>query len=195
MNPPPTPTPVPLPLRLFRSLVILSLTLAWMVIAALFYASRVFSIVETYFNDAEKPPGAVLLILGVIVLLVPLALASWAARRQWLKWPVLAFGWLAAGAILAWLAWDDPLVRRPLTIDEVAPAFDGAERSYAVIMEYGKQHPGEESKAFTNYRPKVQFSGANIAEPEKWVEFLTKNRAARNARGSTASRPSTALET
>lgn len=181
MNPPPTPTPVPLPLRLFRSLVILSLTLAWMVIAALFYASRVFSIVETYFNDAEKPPGAVLLILGVIVLLVPLALASWAARRQWLKWPVLAFGWLAAGAILAWLAWDDPLVRRPLTIDEVAPAFDGAERSYAVIMEYGKQHPGEESKAFTNYRPKVQFSGASIAEPEKWVEFLTKNRAALEA--------------
>ena len=181
MNPPTPPSPAPLSLRLFRSLVILTLTLAWMLIAALAYAGAVFSVVENYFMDANKPPGAVLLILGVVVLLSPLAVAVWAGRRQWLKWPVLAFGWLAAGTILVWLAWDDPVVRRPLTIDEVAPVFDGAERSYAVIMEYGKQHPTEESKVFSSYKPQVQFSGANIAEPEKWIEFITKNRAALEA--------------
>jgi len=181
MNPPTPPPPAPLPLRLFRSLVILTLTLAWMAIAALGYVGAVFSAVETYFKDAGKPPGAVLVTLGAVVLLTPLALAIWAGRRRWLKWPGLALGWLATGSILAWLAWDDPVVRRPLSIDEVAPVFDGAERSYAVIMEYGKQHPTEEAKAFSSYKPKVQFAGANIAEPEKWVEFITKNRAALEA--------------
>lgn len=181
MNPPTPPSPAPLPLRLFRSLVILTLTLAWMLIAVLGYAGAVFSVVETYFKDAGKPPGAVLFILGAVILLTPLALVFWAGRRQWLQWSVLALGWLAAGSILVWLAWDDPAVRRPLTIDEVAPVFDGAERSYAVIMEYGKQHPTEESKAFTSYRSKVQFTATSIAETEKWIEFLTKNRAALEA--------------
>lgn len=181
MNAPTPPSPAPLPLRLFRSLVILTLTLAWMLIAALAFAGAVFAVVETYFKDAGKPPGGVLLTLGVVVLLTPLALAVWAGRRQWLQWPVLALGWLAAGTILVWLAWDDPVVRRPLTIDEVAPVFDGAERSYAVIMEYGKHHPTEESKAFSSYKPKVQFGGARPDEPEKWVEYITKNRAALEA--------------
>jgi hypothetical protein len=182
MNPSPTPpSPAPLPLRLFRSLVILTLTLTWMVIAALAYAGAVFSVVENYFKDAGKPPGAVLLILGAVVLFSPLAVAVWAGRRQWLKWPVLGLGGLAAGLILVWLAWDDPAVRRPLTIDEIAPVFDGAERSYAVIMEYGKQHPTEESKAFSSYKPRVQFAGANLGEPEVWVEFIIKNRAALEA--------------
>jgi hypothetical protein len=181
MNAPTPPSPAPLPLRLFRSLVILTLTVAWMLIAALGYAGAVFSVVETYFKDAGKPPGGVLLTLEIMALLTPLALAVWAGRRQWLRWPVLAFGWLAAGTILVWLAWDDPVVRRPLTIEEVAPVFDGAERSYGVIMEYGKQHPTEESKAFSSYKPKVQFSGARPDEPEKWVEYITKNRAALEA--------------
>lgn len=181
MNPPTPPPPAPLPLRLFRSLVILTLTLAWMLIAVLGYAGAVFSVVETYFKDAGQPPGGVLLTLGVAVLLTPLAVAVWAGRRQWLKWPVLAFGWLAAGTILTWLAWDDPAVRRPLTIDEVAPRFDGAERSYAVIMEYGKQHPTEESKVFSSYKPKAHFAGARPEEPEKWIEFITRNRAALEA--------------
>ncbi len=179
MNPPPTPAPAPL--RLLRSLVTVTLTLAWMVIAALFYAGCVFSLLETYFTNNEKPPGAVLLTLGVVVLHAPLALAVWAARRHWLSWSRLALGGLAAGAILTWLAWDDPMVHRPLTLEEFAPAFDGAERSNAVILEYGKQHPTEESKAFSSYKARVQFSSARPDEPEKWVEFLTKNRASLEA--------------
>jgi len=50
----PSPTPAPARLRLLRSLVTVTLTLAWMVIAALFYAGCVFSLLETYFKDAEK---------------------------------------------------------------------------------------------------------------------------------------------
>lgn len=178
MNPSATPAPKAALLpRFLRSLLIVILVLAWMVIAALFYAGWVFSLLETYFKDADKPPGAVLLILGLVVVFTPLALAVWAGRRHWLNWPRLALGGLAAGAILTWLAWDDPIVRRPLTIEELAPAFDGAERSHAAILEYGKQHPTEESKAFSSYKSKVEFSGAKPDEPEKWVAFLTKNRA------------------
>lgn len=180
MNPTPAPK-APLPLRLFRSLVILSLVLAFTLIAALAYAGAAFSAVATYFQDARKPPGAVLFTLWVLVTLLPLGLAVLAARRNWLKWPVLATGSLTAGVILTWLAWDDADLHRPPSIEEISPVFDGAELSYAVVMEYGKQRPTEEAKAFANYKPKAQFTAAAANEPEKWIEFLTKNRAALEA--------------
>jgi len=176
MNTSSPPAAAPLPLRLFRWLFILALTLAWMVLAGLYYAGRTFSAVETHFKEANMPPDAGLFTLGAFVVLLPLGLAVWAARRQWLRGPVLAAGGLVTGAIFAWLAWDDPVVRRPLAIEDVAPAFDGAERSYAVLMEYGKQHPSEESKAFSA-RKSIFFTAGSAAETAKWIDFITKNRA------------------
>ncbi len=179
-TPPTTPKP-PLAARFFRSLAIIVLTLAFTIIAALFFTGTTFSVVDTYFKDADKPPGGVLVILGLVVILLPLGLAIWAGRRRWLTWPVLAAGSVVAGGIMAWLASDDPIVRRPLAIEEVAPAFDGAEKSYAVIMEYGKQKPTEDAQAFSARKHAVQLAGVGPADGDKWAEFLVKNRAALEA--------------
>ena len=87
------------------------------VIAALFFTGTTFSVVDTYFKDADKPPGGVLVILGLVVILLPLGLAIWAGRRRWLTWPVLAAGSVVAGGIMAWLASDDPIVRAIEALD------------------------------------------------------------------------------
>lgn len=158
--------PASLPLRVLRFVVIVGLTLALMLIVGLGY---------TVFALFSKISGALLLALGVVAILAPLALVIWAARRQWLKWPVLASGLLFTGAVLAWLAWDDPIVRRPLTAEDISPAFEGAERSYAVLLEYGKQHPSEASKAFTA-RKSIHFKVGGPSEGEKWIEYITENR-------------------
>jgi hypothetical protein len=157
-------------------LVIVALTLAWMLIAALGYLGAVFSLLEESFRH-DKPPGAVLLILGAVTLVVPLILVVWAGRRHWLTWPILTGGGLAAGAVLVWLAWDDPVLRHPLTIAELAPAFDGAERSHAVILEYGKHHPTEESRVFSARKNPFYFTVGSPVDAEKWIAFLRNNRA------------------
>jgi hypothetical protein len=176
MNQPPAPKP-PLLARFLRSLVIVLLVLAWTALAAIFFVGTTFSLVDSYFKDADKPPGGVVLTLGIITLLLPLVLTIWAARRRWLSWPVLGASGLGAALLLTWLAWDDPMVRRPLTLEEIAPAFDGAERSHAALLEYGKLKPTAEATAFKTAKWKVDYVKGSPAEAEKWVEFLTANRA------------------
>jgi hypothetical protein len=175
-----TPAPVPQPpawARLLRSMLIVAVILAFTVVAALFFVGTTFSLMDTYFKDEGKPPGGLIVALGVIITLLPLGLAILAARRRWLTWPVLGIASLAAAGVLAWLAWDDPTIRHPLTVEEIAPAFDDADKSYAVLMEYGKQQPTEDSKAFSARKQTVQFSGIGPGDGEKWAEFISKNRA------------------
>jgi hypothetical protein len=154
-------------LRPFRVLVTVSLTLALMSLAGLGY---------TVFALFSKVSGVLLGVLGIIVILTPAALILWAARRRWLTWPVLAAGVFFTGAALGWLAWDDSVVRRPLTVRDISPFFDGAEESYAVLMEYGKNNPGADSQAFTA-RQNIYFKTGSPRDAEKWIEFITSNRA------------------
>ena len=175
-TPPSTPKP-PLRVRFLRSLVIIALVLALTLIAALSYLGGAFAAVETFFQGKEDAPDTLLTVLGIIVVLLPATLAIWAGRRHWLTWRVLGAGWVLVGAVLVWLAWDDPFLRHPLTIEEIAPAFDGAERSHAAILEYGKQKPTEEAKAFSKAKWKVEYVKHSPADTDKWVEFLNANRA------------------
>src|SRR6185436_11761713 len=79
--------------------------------------------------------------LGLLAL-VPLAVLSALWRRQVLRsWRWIGAGYLVLAPVLAYLATDDAVIRRPITMEEIAPAFPGAEKSYEVLMRYGKNHP------------------------------------------------------
>ena len=114
-----------------------------------------------------------------IALLVPIVALIFCSRRGWLRWPQLTLlSTLVLGAF-AYLMWDEPTVRRPLTMDELSPALPGDEATFQTYLRYGKTSPA--AKAFTP--PKSQLSVAQgtgdiVAKPEKWAQFLRDNRAA-----------------
>ncbi len=179
MNTPASPAPEPLWLRLLRSLVAIGLALALTVITALAVIGCLPAVHDTFeqlfSSDSMIPKVAVVLTL-LFVILLPLVVFFIASRRRRLTWTVLAAGWVVVLPVLGWLAWDEPAIRQPLTIEEFSPAFPGAEQSFAVLMQYSKQAPSDEAKAFAAFKPAVQFSGTGSREPAKWLEFVTKNR-------------------
>ncbi|MBI5766867.1 MAG: hypothetical protein HZA93_03680 [Verrucomicrobia bacterium] len=120
--------------------------------------------------------GVALALTVAFILVTPAALLILLTRRRPLSWLGLALGWTLVLPAFIWLAWDDPTVRRSLAIEEISPAFDGAEKSYAVLMRYSKQHPSPEAQAFAGVKLSVPWSAAGPHEPEKWQEFLVKNR-------------------
>jgi hypothetical protein len=119
-------------------------------------------------NNPEKAQPAVL-VLFCIGLVFLAGLLSWFGRR-W-SWRALAVAGAPLLAVLAWLAWDEPVARRPLTFEQMFPAFPGDQASYAVLIRYGKLHPAARG-----------FKGSNMnwisnEKPEEWVAFVTKHRA------------------
>lgn len=181
MNTPTTASLVrePFWLRLLRSLVAIGLALALTVITALAVIGCLPVVNESFkelFSWGSKIPKVAVGLTVLFVTLVPLIVLAVAERKRWLSWPVLAASWLVVLPVLGWLAWDEPAIRQPITIEEFSPAFPGVEQSYAVLMQYSKQTPSEEAKAFTALKPAVQYFGANPREPAKWLESVTKNR-------------------
>src|SRR5207249_1655151 len=77
--------------------------------------------------------------LGLVVL-APVVLGIAARRRQWRAWTRIGASYLVFVPVLAYLAIDDADLRHPITLEEFAPAFPGAEKSYDVLMRYGRAH-------------------------------------------------------
>ncbi len=181
MNPNPTPSvPGPLWLRFVRSLVLIGLCLALTVITVLAVIGCLPVVHDTFqqlFSWGSKIPKTAIGLTILFVILVPLIVLAVAERRSWLSWPVIAVLWLAVLPVLAWLSWDDAAIRQPITIEEFSPAFAGAEKSYAVLMQYSKQTPSAEAKAFAATKLSAPVL-ANPDNPAKWLESVTKNRAA-----------------
>lgn len=176
-----SPVRAPLWLRLLRSLILIGLGLSLMVITALAVIGYLPAVSESFkqlFSWGSKVPKSAVSLTVLFIILVPLIVLALAERKRWLSWPVLAASWLVVLPVLGWLSWDEPAIRQPLTIEEFSPAFPGAEQSYAVLMRYSKQTPSEEAKTFGAFKPAIQFSGAGPSDPAKWLEFVTKNRAA-----------------
>jgi hypothetical protein len=184
MNPHPAsaavPARAPLWLRLLRSLILLGLCLALTVITAIAVIGCLPFVTESFkqlFSWGSKVPKGAISLTVLFVILVPLIVLAVAERKRWLSWSVLAVSWLVVLPVLGWLAWDEPAIRQPITIEEFSPAFPGAEQSYAVLMQYSKQSPSEEAKAFaaTKLRSPIL---ANPDDSAKWLESVTKNRVA-----------------
>lgn len=132
--------------RPLRFAALLGLALAVTLLATLLLLST-FPLLHTavkqligWFPDPDAPKLAGWLTVAFIVL-VPTALLAAMWRFRLRSWWWVGGGWLVVAPVLAYLATDDPTLRQPLTVAEIAPAFPGAEKSFAVIMRYGKNQP------------------------------------------------------
>ena len=176
---PANPAVEPLPLRLLRSLLCIGLSLSLTAISILFMIGALpafYEALQQVIQMGSHGPRVAVAVAVLVMLFLPLGLTIWAARRRWLTWPVLLAGTVVIVPVLAWLAWDDPAVRQPVTIEEFSPAFPGAEESFAVLMQYSKLTPSAEAKAF--YVRKAQFLVLETPHnPEKWLAYVTANRA------------------
>ncbi len=177
-NPVP-PAAEPLMLRLLRSVLCVGLSLSLTAISILFMIGSLPAIhdaLEQVILMGSKGPRVATGLAVLVMIFLPLGLTIWAARRRWLTWPVLLVGAAIVTPVLVWLAWDDPAVRQPVTIEEFSPAFPGAEESYALLMQYSKATPSAEAKAF-NSANSASYLPETPRNPEKWVAYVTANRA------------------
>lgn len=178
---PAAPAREPLWLRLLRSTVAIGLALVLTFLTGLLVvgclpAARAAA--EPLFTSGSEVPKIALGLIVLFAVLLPVVVLVLLARRGRLTWPVLAVGWLAVLPVLGWLAWDEPAIRQPLTLEEFSPAFPGAEQSYAVLMQYSTKTPSEEAKAFNTAKWVLVFSStASTRDAAKWLEFVTQQRA------------------
>ncbi len=173
-----SPAAEPILLRLLRSVLCIGLSLSLTAISILFMIGAFpafHEALEQVIQMGNKGPRIAVGLAVLFMLFLPLGLTIWAARRRWLTWPVLLAGTAVVAPVLIWLAWDDPAVRQPITIEEFSPAFPGAEESYAVLMQYSKATPSAEAKAFAA-KPAIYLI-ETPRHPEKWVEYVAANRA------------------
>jgi hypothetical protein len=167
----------PLALRALRVLALLSLAL----VLTLFLALSILSIpgaapvADSLTHAAQKTTIATIALI-VAFWLIPAALVVTAWRLGLRSWRWIGGGWLAAIPVLVYLAVDEPS-RRTIKLEEMAPAFPGAERSYAVLMRYSKQHPSPEALAFEALH--LQPFALKIADdsPPTTLASLRENRA------------------
>ncbi len=96
---------------------------------------------------------------------------GWALRSR--SWWWVGGGWLAVAPVLAYLAVDDPVVRRPIELEDVAPSFPGAEVSSQRLALYTKGRPAADE---------FQDPGRDLAWPARaatdadYAAFLQVNR-------------------
>jgi hypothetical protein len=161
-------------------------------LAALFAADLLIAIIfpsigeaftgisQRYVRTSSTNPPLDLLLLPVLLVSVPAAVFGLlAALRRRSRWWILGAG-LTAAPVLAYLAVDDPTIRRPVTIEEIAPAFPGAEKSFEVLMRYGSRHPlaknfREPSRRWRN--PPAVNESLDADKPEPYRRWLLNHRA------------------
>jgi hypothetical protein len=124
---------------------------------------------------APEHRTAAALTMGVLFFL-PIVLLFLVRRfrlRSW--WPVIG-GWLVVLPVLAYLAADEPS-RRTIKLEEMAPAFPGAEHSYAVLMRYSTKTPSPEAAALQKRDLKLIGLPIGPDKGEEFVKFLHERRA------------------
>lgn len=186
MNTPTAGNSVPGPfwLRFLRSVVLVALALTLTFIMALLVLGCLPLLRESFASDASsasKLLKTAAVLATVFLIFLPVGLALVVERKRWLTWRVLTIGWIAVLPVLGWLAWDEPTLRHPLPIEELSPAFPGADQSYAVLMQYSKDTPSQEARDFGKVKLTAPLTGASSREPAKWREYVTQNRPALEA--------------
>lgn len=112
------------------------------------------------------------------VVLVPFVLLVIARRTRAGRWSIVGVGYLLIGSVYVWLAADDLTLRHNVKIDDLSPAFPGAEKSYAVLMRYGRNHAlGRDfhapSRIFDGKGPRFV---TDITKSEEWRDWLLAHR-------------------
>ncbi len=124
-------------------------------------------------SDLSLASLTLLVVVILFIFAVPGLILTYGKRRGWLTWPILLGLSTLAAAACTYLALDDPTIRRPLSVDEIAPARPGDEQSFALVMRYAKGSPA--ATAFV--APPSPIQGAGPRDAEKWKAHLLANRA------------------
>ena len=118
---------------------------------------------------------AIIVTLGV-ALLVPIVALIFCVRRGWLRGPQLAALSAIVLVTFVYLMWDEPTVRRPLSMEELSPSLPGDEASFQVFLRYAKNAPA--ANAVKSPRQIIISAESDFAtKPEKWAQFLREHRA------------------
>ncbi len=109
------------------------------------------------------------------IVFVPTALllAMWRFRLR--SWWWVGGGWLVVAPVLAYLATDETTLRHKFTFAEIVPNVPDAEKSFAVIMRYGKHQP-----ATAAFQVPQSYSGGfpdPVDKPAEWRAFVLQHRA------------------
>ena len=170
--------------RPLRFAALLGLALAVTLLATLLLLST-FPLLHTavkqligWFPDPDAPKLAGWLTVAFIVL-VPTALLAAMWRFRLRSWWWVGGGWLVVAPILVYLATDESTLRHSMSFAEITPAVPDAEKSFAVIMRYGKSQPA--TLAFGT--PKSYDGGFPdpVDKPAEWRAFILANRASLEA--------------
>jgi len=112
---------------------------AGLLFALLFLLGLVaFDFIWPHWGLDDSARITVVCVLGLFVVL--LAAGLW-QRRRLRSWRWTLGGYLLLAPVYAYLATDDPVLRHPLSVEELSPSFPGAERSWEALMRYGINHP------------------------------------------------------
>lgn len=173
--------------RVFRAWVIFSLTLAGILVGMLVLVALSPALMRAFerfppllLPDVQLRVADALVTSALLLLVIP-ALVLWGLGYLWKRsgwW--IAGGYLGLAPVLVYLAVDDPVVRRPMTMEEIAPAFPGAEKSHELVLRYGKNHPEGRNFNLGRHVWEKPF-GANQSfspnDPEKWINMLHAHQA------------------
>ncbi|MBI2497474.1 MAG: hypothetical protein HYV75_06005 [Opitutae bacterium] len=135
--------------------------------------------IATAFEALISPESNLPRLAGVLVLLfvivVPAGLLWVAHRKHWGdSWRSLAAGYALLAPVFVWLAWDEPTVRYPVSIDELCPPGPQAEASWAVTLAYTAR--GHQPAPRKYSEPKSPRPAAQPEKPAEWQAYLEKNR-------------------
>ena len=169
-----------------RSFVFLALVVASVLVADLVLVAfcrplfdEVSDLIWRFTDNADSEAASTLVLVLILVGLVPTVVFGALSRLRRHSWWWVGGGYLTLAPVFAYLATDDPVVRRPLTMEEISPAFSGAENSFEVLMRYGKNHPlGQTFRApdriWKHFKPGEALDPGN---PGQWLAFLTAHQA------------------
>ena len=172
----------PLPLRVLRSVVCILLTLGLILLTGLTTLGLLPSAREAFKPFYVATADVSLVAIGLtfaFMVLTPLVVMIFAARKRLLRWPVLGVACGVLIIVFVWLAVDEPAGGNRLSLEEFSPKFPGAEQSFATLMRFSKQSKSAESKAFDAVKFAVTWGpGGSTREAAKFRDYITTNRAA-----------------
>lgn len=173
----------PLPDRLLRGLARLGLVAALtflLGLAVITVSPFIATAFEALISPESKLPKLVGVLVLVFLIVVPTFLLWIAHRRRWGdSWLSLAAGYLVLAPVFVWLAWDEPAVRFPVSLDELCPPGPQAEASWAVTLAFT---PRDGKPAPRTYAPpQFRWSGPAPDKPAEYQDYVEKNRDAIHA--------------
>jgi len=140
----PAASPWPLWLSAARLLNVAALTFAVGILLTIVLLAKVPMMRQVIF--ANQPPdndmGVNFTYFALLVAFAgPLAVLIYGLRHRWLSWRVVTAVWVLVIGTMAYLAYDDPVVILPISLEEFSPALKGDEVGYQLSTRFSGVKP------------------------------------------------------